>query len=83
MIMKIKFSFSIVLLIISTILLFVGFICQICSIASTFIALFVAIYEIIKSNKLEKKINSYDKVFKTTYDKKGDIEEITIDGGTY
>ena len=81
--MKGFFSFSIVLWIISAILLLVGLEYSICSFVSALIALFVAIIEIIKSKKLEKKLNSYDDALQTKYDDKGNIKGMTYDCGTY
>ena len=81
--MKNFLSFSVILLIISTILLLFSFKCPICSIVSALIALAVALYEIKKSNNLENKLNSYDNALHTKYDDKGNIKEMTYDCGTY
>ena len=65
-------------LVISAFFLVVGF-----AFASASIALLVAFREIMKSSKIEKKINEYDNAFQTHYDRNGNITSMTIDSGDY
>ena len=70
-------------LVISAFFLVVGIKYQGFAFASASIALLVAFREIMKSSKIEKKINEYDNAFQTHYDRNGTITSMTIDSGDY
>ena len=83
MIMGKASSLSCWLLAISLILLCLGLKYTLCTFISAFLALIVAFVEKNKSNKLEKKLKTYDDAFQTQYDKHDNITDMTIDNGTY
>ena len=79
-----KINYSYFLLIVSVILLIISCRYPICGIISTLIAIIVAVIEIRKSNKLERKLESYDEAFHVERNQQGEIENgPNIDCGTY
>jgi hypothetical protein len=79
-----KINYSYFLLIVSVILLIISCWYPICSIISTLVAIIVAVIEISKSSKLERKLDSYDEAFHVERNQQGEIENgLKIDCGTY
>lgn len=75
---------SFFLLIVSAIFLIISFYCSICSSISALIAIIVAIIEMKKSNKLERKLESYDEAFQVERNQQGRmVNGPNIDCGTY
>lgn len=83
-VMKYYSWISIVLLATSAVMLILSlFTSSIWSEISALIAIVVAIVEIVKSNRLDKKIKAYDDALQTGYDANGKITGMTINAGDY